>query len=48
MNIVVCMKQVPDTGSERTLRPSDSTVDRDAASTRSRKGCAWPRPTAVR
>jgi len=31
MNIVVCMKQVPDTGSERTLRPSDSTVDRDAA-----------------
>src|SRR5215469_18780696 len=31
MNIVVCMKQVPDTGSERTLRPADSTVDRDAA-----------------
>jgi electron transfer flavoprotein beta subunit len=31
MNIVVCMKQVPDTGSERTLRESDSTVDRDAA-----------------
>jgi electron transfer flavoprotein beta subunit len=31
MNIVVCMKQVPDTGSERTLRQSDSTVDRDAA-----------------
>ena len=31
MNIVVCMKQVPDTWSERTLRPSDSTLDRDAA-----------------
>jgi electron transfer flavoprotein beta subunit len=31
MNIVVCMKQVPDTGSERTLRPEDSTVDREAA-----------------
>jgi electron transfer flavoprotein beta subunit len=31
MNIVVCMKQVPDTGTERTLRASDSTLDRDAA-----------------
>ena len=31
MNIVVCVKQVPDTGSERMLRPSDSTLDRDAA-----------------
>ncbi len=31
MNIVVCMKQVPDTYSERKLRPGDSTLDRDAA-----------------
>jgi electron transfer flavoprotein beta subunit len=31
MNIVVCMKQVPDTWSERTLRPDDSRLDRDAA-----------------
>jgi electron transfer flavoprotein beta subunit len=31
MNIVVCMKQVPDTYSERQLRPADSTLDRDAA-----------------
>ncbi len=31
MNIVVCVKQVPDTWSERTLRQSDSTLDRDAA-----------------
>jgi electron transfer flavoprotein beta subunit len=31
MNIVVCVKQVPDTGSERTLRAADSTVDREAA-----------------
>jgi electron transfer flavoprotein beta subunit len=31
MNIVVCMKQVPDTASERTLRPADNTLDRDAA-----------------
>ncbi len=31
MNIVVCLKQVPDTYSERTLRPVDSTLDRDAA-----------------
>jgi electron transfer flavoprotein beta subunit len=31
MNIVVCVKQVPDTWSERTLRSSDSTLDRDAA-----------------
>jgi len=31
MNIVVCIKQVPDTWSERTLRASDNTLDRDAA-----------------
>ncbi len=31
MNIVVCVKQVPDTWSERTLKESDSTLDRDAA-----------------
>jgi electron transfer flavoprotein beta subunit len=31
MNIVVCVKQVPDTWSERTLRQADSTLDRDAA-----------------
>ncbi len=31
MNITVCVKQVPDTWSERTLRPADRTVDRDAA-----------------
>jgi electron transfer flavoprotein beta subunit len=31
MNIVVCMKQVPDTWSERTLRAEDSTLDRQAA-----------------
>jgi electron transfer flavoprotein beta subunit len=31
MRIVVCMKQVPDTWSERTLRTSDNTLDRDAA-----------------
>ncbi len=31
MNIVVCVKQVPDTYSERALRASDSTLDRDAA-----------------
>jgi electron transfer flavoprotein beta subunit len=31
MNIVVCVKQVPDTGSERTLQPADHTVDRDSA-----------------
>ena len=31
MNIVVCMKQVPDTWSERTLKPADSTLDRDSA-----------------
>jgi electron transfer flavoprotein beta subunit len=31
MNIVVCMKQVPDTWSERKLRSTDSTLDRDAA-----------------
>ncbi|HLI41070.1 MAG TPA: electron transfer flavoprotein subunit beta/FixA family protein [Streptosporangiaceae bacterium] len=28
MNIVVCMKQVPDTAAERTLRPGDATLDR--------------------
>jgi electron transfer flavoprotein beta subunit len=31
MNIVVCVKQVPDTASERTLRSADSTLDRDSA-----------------
>jgi electron transfer flavoprotein beta subunit len=31
MNIVVLVKQVPDSGSERTLRPDDQTVDRGAA-----------------
>src|SRR5712691_10842117 len=31
MNIVVCVKQVPDTWSERTLREPDNTVDRAAA-----------------
>ena len=31
MNIVVCVKQVPDTYTERTLRPADSTLDREAA-----------------
>jgi electron transfer flavoprotein beta subunit len=28
MNIVVCVKQVPDTAAERTLRPADATLDR--------------------
>ena len=31
MKIVVCIKQVPDTWSEKKLRSSDSTLDRDAA-----------------
>jgi electron transfer flavoprotein beta subunit len=31
MNIVVCVKQVPDTYTERTLRSDDSTLDREAA-----------------
>jgi electron transfer flavoprotein beta subunit len=31
MNIVVCVKQVPDTGAERTLKPADSTLDRDSS-----------------
>ena len=30
MNIVVCVKQVPDTGAERKLRPGDATLDRDS------------------
>ncbi|HEU4913275.1 MAG TPA: electron transfer flavoprotein subunit beta, partial [Actinomycetes bacterium] len=30
MNIVVCVKQVPDTWSEKKLDPSDSTLDRAA------------------
>jgi electron transfer flavoprotein beta subunit len=30
MNIVVCMKQVPDTYAERTLRPGDGTLDRES------------------
>ncbi len=32
MNIVVLVKQVPDSSSERNLRESDKTVDRDSAS----------------
>ena len=28
MNIVVCVKQVPDTAVERKLKPSDATLDR--------------------
>src|SRR5206468_6126200 len=31
MNIVVLVKQVPDSGAERALRPDDRTVDRDSA-----------------
>lgn len=31
MNIVVCVKQVPDTAVERKLKPDDSTVDRESA-----------------
>src|ERR1700677_3185105 len=31
MNIVVCVKQVPDAGAERKLRSSDSTLDRASA-----------------
>src|SRR5260370_1322119 len=30
MNIVVCLKQVPDTWAERKLNPSDSTLDRES------------------
>ena len=30
MNIVVCVKQVPDTAAERTLKPADSTLDRES------------------
>ncbi len=30
MNIVVCVKQVPDTWAEKKLNPSDATVDRDS------------------
>jgi electron transfer flavoprotein beta subunit len=30
MNIVVCVKQVPDTATERTLKPSDATLDRES------------------
>jgi electron transfer flavoprotein beta subunit len=29
MNIVVCVKQVPDTAVERTLKPGDGTLDRE-------------------
>jgi electron transfer flavoprotein beta subunit len=31
MNIVVCVKQVPDTAGERKLRPDDARLDREAA-----------------
>ena len=34
MTIVVLVKQVPDSGAERTLRPGDHTADRDAAAAR--------------
>ena len=30
MNIVVCVKQVPDTAVERTLKPEDATLDRES------------------
>ncbi len=30
MNIVVCVKQVPDTWAERRLRPGDATLDRES------------------
>jgi electron transfer flavoprotein beta subunit len=33
MNIVVCVKQVPDTAADRTLRPGDGTLDRDTSDT---------------
>jgi electron transfer flavoprotein beta subunit len=31
VKVVVCIKQVPDTWSEKKLRPSDSTLDRESA-----------------
>src|SRR5512139_1403520 len=31
MKIAVCVKQVPDTWAEKTLKPSDATLDREAA-----------------
>ena len=31
MSITVCVKQVPDTGTDRELRQDDRTVARDAA-----------------
>ena len=31
MNIVVCVKQVPDTGAERNLRAEDARLDRASA-----------------
>jgi electron transfer flavoprotein beta subunit len=31
MKITVCVKQVPDTGTDRELRQDDSTVAREAA-----------------
>jgi electron transfer flavoprotein beta subunit len=31
MNIVVCVKQVPDSWAEKKLRPADSTLDRESA-----------------
>ena len=33
MNITACVKQVPDTGTDRELRPDDGTVARDAVDT---------------
>jgi electron transfer flavoprotein beta subunit len=31
LNVVVCVKQVPDTAAERKLRPGDATLDRESA-----------------
>src|SRR6516165_9634462 len=31
MKVVVCVKQVPDTAAERTLRPADGVLDRESA-----------------
>src|SRR5688500_3771770 len=31
MNIVVCVKQVPDTWAEKRLKPDDKTLDRESA-----------------
>jgi Electron transfer flavoprotein FAD-binding domain/Electron transfer flavoprotein domain len=31
LNVVVCVKQVPDTAAERKLKPGDATLDRESA-----------------